>query len=133
MNSALDREIKLWYWEAHTIIYLHIWDTGRKGRISTTSHRHGTGSMDGILVPSGKRYHPLAAALKILETDQEMTFIEPVVTGDVDNRPKVSSQKLVTISKARTPYFMESQSMNLNKLLGEIPDDLKEYFDFIEA
>ena len=62
-----------------------------------------------------------------------MTFIEPVVTGDVDDRPKVSSQKLLTISKARTPYFMESQSMNLNKLLGEIPDDLKEYFDFIEA
>ena len=67
-----------------------------------------------------------------------MTVTEPVLTGDAKNRPKVSVQKLVMISKAWSPYFMDTQSpwgalLNSKKLMGAIPEDLKKYFDFVES
>ena len=85
-----------------------------------------------------ERYQTIAEDLVILETYQEMTVTEPVLTGDAKNRPKVSVQKLVMISKAWSPYFMDTQSpwgalLNSKKLMGAIPEDLKKYFDFVES
>ena len=60
------------------------------------------------------------------------------MTGDANNRPKVSVQKIVMIPKAWYPYFMEPKSpwgelLTFKNFLVDIPEDLKKYFDFIEA
>ena len=47
----------------------------------------------------GERYQPIAADLAILQVAQEMMFTDPVVTGDANDRPKVSVQNLVMIPK----------------------------------
>ena len=73
-----------------------------------------------------ERYHSITADLSVLETVQEIKFTGPVVTGDANDRPKVSLQKLVVIPMERPPYFMEPQLpwgalLNFKKFLGEIP------------
>ena len=81
---------------------------------------------------------PLAVDIAILETAQEITVTEPLVTGYADDRPKFSFQKLLMIPKAWPPYFMVPQSpwgalLTFKKFLGAIPEDLKEYVDFIKV
>ena len=70
-----------------TSLYIRV--AGGEGRRSISSHCYGNDSRAGTLVPSVKRYHPIAADLAIPEIAQGMTFTEPVVTGDANNRIKV--------------------------------------------
>ena len=77
-----------------------------------------------------ERHQNIAVDLDILETAQEMTVTEPLVTGDADDRTKVSVHKLVINPKAWDLYFMEPQSpwgalLTFKNFLGSIPEDLK--------
>ena len=46
-----------------------------------TSHPYGAGIRYGTLVPDGRKVPAHAVDLEILETAQERTITEPVVTG----------------------------------------------------
>ena len=77
-----------------------------------------------------ERYQIIATDLEVLEISQKITVTEPVVTGDANDRPKFSVQKLVVIPKAWTPYLMDTLSPwgALQEVAGRHPRGPKEIF-----
>ena len=61
---------------------------------------------------------------------QKITVTEPVVTGDANDRPKFSVQKLVVIPKAWNPYLMDTLLPwgALQEVAGRHPRGPKEIF-----